>query len=81
MKVSLKSGNRDKVHAELTFVAREKEIIILCGDKEVATLSIYTMDKEDPEDCKKTIPTESFGIVFLPKERGCDKNYADIWLD
>ena len=80
MKVSLKSDNRDKVHAELTFVAREKEIIILCGDKEVATLTVCTMDKEVPGS-KDMIGTESFWLQFQPKVAQCHAASADIWLD
>lgn len=80
MKVALKSGNRDKVHAELTFVAREKEIIILCGDKEVATLTVCTMDKE-VVGSKDMIGTENFWLTFNPKVAQCHQASADIILE
>ena len=76
------SRNRKLPH-EFNFIVREHEIVIIDSNfKEVATITVETMDKDVEKDGKwVTEPTENFWISFNPEENSGIKNSAEVWIN
>jgi hypothetical protein len=84
MKITLKSTNTEhysSIAKTLIFIPRENEVLITTEDgKEIASLSIQIMDKED-EKTGKEIPSNSFWLQFHGKDTSTDRSMADVYLE
>lgn len=75
----MKSSNHPKINHEIVLVYRDEEIIIsLPNGKEIATLTIETMEDHSEEEPK---PTKNFWVKFNPKRAETNKFSADVWVD
>ena len=66
MIVDLQSVNLGLNHKPLTFITHNREVLIICDERVIATLNICTMTK-DTED-RREVPTKNFYLQFLIKD-------------
>ena len=83
----MKSTNYPEIDHPITLIVRDNEIVIgLPNGKEIASLSVCTMEKDEKQENGKFkyVPTKSFYLEFNPTKEAYDsglKNCAAVFTE